>query len=27
LQQKGRMARLERRLVKLQEPKAPPPIK
>jgi len=25
LQQKGRMARLEKRLVKLQEPKAPPP--
>ena len=27
LQQKGRMARLEKRLVKLQEPKAPPPTK
>ena len=25
LQQKGRMAKLEKRLVKLQEPKAPPP--
>jgi len=27
LQQKGRMAKLEKRLVKLQEPKAPPPTK
>lgn len=27
LQQKGRMARLEKRLVKLQEPKSPPPTK
>jgi hypothetical protein len=27
LQQKGRMAKLEKRLVKLQEPKAPPPAK
>jgi len=27
LQQKGRMARLEKRLVKLQEPKSPPPSK
>ena len=27
LQQKGRMTRLEKRLVKLQEPKAAPPIK
>jgi hypothetical protein len=27
LQQKGRMARLEKRLAKLQEPKAPPPTK
>jgi len=27
LQQKGRMAKLENRLVKLQEPKAPPPTK
>jgi hypothetical protein len=27
LQQKGHMARLEKRLVKLQEPKATPPIK
>ena len=27
LQQKGRMAKLEKRLVKLQEPKSPPPSK
>src|SRR5215831_5173350 len=27
LQQKGRMAKLEKRLAKLQEPKAPPPSK
>jgi transposase-like protein len=27
LQQKGRMAKLEKRLAKLQEPKAPPPTK
>jgi transposase-like protein len=27
LQQKGRMARLEKRLAKLQEPKSPPPSK
>ena len=27
LQQKGRMAKLEKRLAKLQEPKSPPPIK
>ncbi len=27
LQQKGRMAKLEKRLIKLQEPKAPPPTK
>ncbi len=27
LQQQGRMARLEKRLAKLQEPKAPPPAK
>ena len=27
VQQKGRMAKLERRLAKLQEPKAPPPTK
>jgi hypothetical protein len=27
LQQQGRMARLEKRLAKLQEPKAPPPTK
>ena len=27
LQQKGRMAKLEKRRVKLQEPKAPPPAK
>jgi len=27
LQQKGRMAKLEKRLVKLQEPKTPPPAK
>src|ERR1700693_1828273 len=27
LQQKGRMAKLEKRLVKLQEPKSPPPTK
>ena len=26
-QQKGRMAKLEKRLAKLQEPKAPPPSK
>ena len=27
VQQKGRMAKLEKRLAKLQEPKAPPPTK
>ena len=27
LQQKGRMAKLEKRLAKLQEPKSPPPTK
>jgi hypothetical protein len=27
VQQKGRMAKLEKRLAKLQEPKAPPPAK
>jgi hypothetical protein len=27
VQQKGRMAKLEKRLVKLQEPKSPPPTK
>ena len=27
MQQKGRMAKLEKRLAKLQEPKAPPPTK
>jgi len=26
-QQKGRLAKLEKRLAKLQEPKAPPPAK
>jgi hypothetical protein len=27
VQQKGRMAKLEKRLAKLQDPKAPPPTK